>query len=334
VANRAFTTDAIGNIPHFQETEPMLPLLLAITPFPPELIEKLASTYEVIAWKDVADAPAFLASRGKDVRALITNGMVGVPAGMAGHLTGLGLIACNGVGYDAIDIAWARARGIAVSNTPDVLSTDVADLALALLLGAFRQLPAADRFVREGAWRKGAFPLARQLTGSRIGIVGLGRIGRMIAQRCAAFDTTVGYNGRTRQQGVPYEYFETPTALAAWADALIVVTPGGAETKHLISAQVLDALGANGVLVNVARGSVVDEAALVERLQSKRLAGAGLDVFANEPDVPEALLGLPHVALAMWGVSATVQTRRAMAGLVLDNLMAFAEGKALPTAVN
>lgn len=312
----------------------MLPVLLAITPFPADLLERLASNYEVIAWKEVADGPAFLASRGKDVRALITNGMVGVPAGMADHLTGLGLVACNGVGYDAIDIAWARSKGIAVSNTPDVLSTDVADLALALLLGVFRQLPAADRFVRDGAWLKGTFPLARQLAGSKIGIVGLGRIGRMIAQRCAAFDTIVGYNGRTRQPGVPYDYFSTPTALAEWADALIVVTPGGPDTRHLISAHVLDALGANGVLVNVARGSVVDEAALVERLQSKRLAGAGLDVFANEPGVPEALLSLPHVVLTPHIASATVQTRRAMAALVLDNLVAFAEGKALPTAVD
>lgn len=309
-------------------------LLLVITPFPPELLASLASHFEVVQWKSLPDGAAFLAARGAQVQALLTSGVVGIPPGMAEHLAGLKLIACNGVGYDAIDLGWARAHGVAVSNTPDVLSTDVADLALALLLGVFRQLPAADRFVREGAWLKGPMPLARRLAGSKVGIVGLGRIGRLIAHRCAAFDTTVGYNGRTRQEDAPYAYFASLLALAEWADALIVVTPGGAQTRHLVSAQVLDALGPTGVLINVARGSVVDQDALVERLRSGRLAGAGLDVFASEPDVPEALCALPHVVLTPHIASATVQTRRAMAGLVVANLVAFAEGAPLPSAVH
>ena len=310
------------------------PVLLVITPFPPELLEPLATRFDVVRWKDLPDPQAFLAARGKDVEALITSGVAGIPPGMAQHLSGLALIACNGVGYDAIDMQWARDRKVAVSNTPDVLSTDVADLALALLLGVFRQLPAADRFVREGAWIRGAMPLGRRLAGTRIGILGLGRIGRLIAQRCVAFDTTVAYSGRQRQDGVAHDYFASAEALAQWADVLIAATPGGAETRHLVSATVLDALGPTGVLINVARGSVVDEDALVASLQSGRIAGAGLDVFASEPQVPDALRALPNVVLTPHIASATVQTRRAMAELVIANLLAHSRGEPLPTAVN
>lgn len=309
------------------------PLLLVVIPFAPERLEGLDAHFEIVWWKALPDATGFLAERGAQVQVLLTSGAAGLPAGSRDHLTELRLIACNGVGYDAIDMAWARAEGIHVTNTPDVLSADVADLALALLLGVFRQIPAADRFVREGAWASGPLPLGRRLGGSRVGILGLGNIGQRIAHRCAAFDTEVAYTGRHRKPDTAYAYFDSPRALAGWADVLIAATPGGAATRHLVSAEVLDALGPRGVFVNIARGSVVDEPALVARLADGRLAGAGLDVFADEPRVPAALLGLPQVVLSPHIASATHETRQAMAEIVVTNIRAFAEGAGLPTPI-
>lgn len=309
------------------------PILLVVTPFAAELLEPLASIFEIVRWKELDNAREFLVQRGSEVCAVITNGMVGLPAGSAQHLERVQLIACNGVGFDAIDMDWAQRHGIAVANTPDVLSSDVADLALGLLLAVFRQIPLADRHVRSGAWAQGPLPLGRRLAGSRVGIVGLGRIGHLIAGRCAAFDTTVAYAGRSRQTDVPYRYFASLTDLAAWSDVLIVATPGGATTRHLVSAEVLDALGPSGVLINIARGSVVDEQALVERLSSGGIAAAGLDVFADEPNVSAPLLSLPQVVLSPHIASATIETRLAMAELVIANVKAFAQGRPLPTQV-
>ena len=309
------------------------PILLVVIPFALELLEPLRSTFEVVHWKELGNAQEFLLRRGLEVRAVITNGMVGLPKGSAQHLRNVQLIACNGVGYDAIDLDWAKRHGVVLANTPDVLSTDVADLALGLLLAVFRQIPLADRHVRTGSWAQGPLPLGRRLAGSRIGIVGLGRIGRLIASRCAAFDTTVAYAGRTRQVDVPYRYFGSVGDMASWSDVLIVATPGGASTRHLVSAEVLDALGPRGVLINIARGSVVDEHALVERLSSGALAAAGLDVFADEPNVPARLCALPQVVLSAHIASATVETRLAMSKLVIANVEAFAQGNPLPTPV-
>lgn len=309
------------------------PIALVVAPLADDLLQPLAAFYERVRWSTLADPQAWLRQQGARVQVLITNGVAGVPAGCAGHLPGLKLVACNGVGVDAIDLDWARQHGIAVSNTPEVLSADVADMALALLLAVFRQIPQADRFVRDGAWPRGPLPLGRRLGGSRIGILGLGQIGKKIASRCAAFDTEIAYSGRQAQAGVAHRFFPSALALAQWSDVLIAATPGGPATRHLVDAAVLDALGPRGVFINIARGSVVDEPALVERLASGALAGAGLDVFASEPQVPAALRALPQAVLSPHIASATVQTRQAMAELLVRNVLALAQGMPLPSRV-
>jgi hydroxypyruvate reductase len=310
-----------------------LPILLIITPFADEPLRPAAQHYEIVRWKELQDPAAFLRDRGADVRVVITSGAAGLPQGMAQHLPRLALVACNGVGYDAIDLAWAKQAGVVVTNTPGVLSADVADMAMALLLGVFRQLPAADRFVRQGNWSRGPMPLGRRLSGARVGIVGLGQIGRVIARRCAAFDMPVGYYGRREQADMPYTYFANLNDMAQWAEALVVATPGGADTRHLVDARVLESLGPDGILINIARGSVVDEDALIQALETGRLAGAGLDVFQNEPHVPDRLAALEQVVLTPHIASATVQTRRAMAELVVANVLAHAANGPLPSHV-
>ncbi|HLU03548.1 MAG TPA: 2-hydroxyacid dehydrogenase [Advenella sp.] len=311
------------------------PLLLVVTPFPQEALTPLLEHVEVVQWQSLSSPAAFCAQHGPDVRVLITNGMAGVPSLCREALSNLALIACNGVGYDAIDLGWADARGIRVTNTPDVLSADVADFAMALVLAAFRQVPAADRYVRENRWiRQGPFPLARRFWGSKVGIVGLGRIGHLIAKRVVAFDTQIGYTGRRRQEGVAYSYFPTVLALAAWADVLIVAIPGGADTRHLVSCAELKALGPQGVLVNIARGSVVHQSALIDCLESGQLGAAALDVFEEEPQVPESLVHSASTVLSPHIASATVQTRQAMAALVVDNILQHINGKCLISSVN
>jgi hydroxypyruvate reductase len=238
-----------------------------------------------------------------------------------------------GVGYDGVDIAAARERGIAVTHTPGVLSEDVADLALALMLAVARGLPSADQHVRTGKWPQGGLPLGRKVSGARLGIVGLGRIGQAIAQRAKAFGMHIAYTTRTEKPGTGFTYFPSAQALAAEVDFLVVITPGGADTRHLINADVLKALGPEGYLINVARGSVVDEDALVAALTAGTIAGAGLDVFANEPKVPEALWVLPNVVLTPHIASATVQTRQAMAELAFANMAAGVEGRPVLTLV-
>lgn len=317
----------------FMSTTAPPPCVLVLSPFADDALAPVRAQARVVRSAELADLPAFLRDQGADVRAVITNGMLGVPAGCREHLTSLRLVACNGVGYDAVDLDWARAHGIAVSNTPDVLSADVADLALGLMLAVFRQLVLADQHVRSRAWAQGPLPLGRRLAGSRVGIVGLGRIGRLIARRCEGFDMPVGYHGRHRQPDVAYDYFDDVAALARWADVLVLATPGGAATQGLVDAAVLEALGPTGVLINIARGSVVDESALCEALRVGAIAGAGLDVFQAEPRVPDALLALPQVVLSPHIASATVQTRQAMAELVVANVIASLRGEPLPTPV-
>jgi lactate dehydrogenase-like 2-hydroxyacid dehydrogenase len=237
-----------------------------------------------------------------------------------------------GVGYDGVDVAAAVARGVIVTHTPDVLNDDVADLAIGLMLSAARQLPAADRHVRSGAWAaQGPMPLARKMSGARLGLVGMGRIGQAIAVRALAFGMSVA--SRSARAGLGYRYFPTPKALAAEVDFLVLITPGGAATRKLIDAEVLQALGSKGILVNVARGSVVDEAALVDALERGVIAGAGLDVFEAEPQVPERLRALPHVVLTPHIGSATHQTRQAMADLAFGNLAAHFAGRPVLTPV-
>ena len=239
----------------------------------------------------------------------------------------LEIVSSFGVGYDHVEAGWAGQHGILVTNTPDVLNEEVADTALGLLLATVRHIPQADRHVRSGAWLQGAYPLTATLRGRTMGILGLGRIGKAIALRAEAFGLKVVYHGRNAQPGVPWLYYPTLAGMARACDILMVITPGGAGTKNIVNAEVLAALGPQGVLINVARGSVVDEAALIEALQNKTILTAGLDVFANEPNVPKALIEMDHIVLLPHVGSATHHTRNAMAQLVIDNLLAFAAGK-------
>jgi lactate dehydrogenase-like 2-hydroxyacid dehydrogenase len=266
--------------------------------------------------------PAAFARVAPLVRAVAAQGETKVSAELMAQLPALEIISVMGVGYDGVDVAAAKARGVVVTHTPNVLNDDVADLAIGLMLSASRQLPAADRFVRAGDWLRGPMPLARKMSGARLGLVGMGRIGQAIAHRAAAFGMPIAYTARSAKPELPYPYFPTAAALAAESDFLVVITPGGAGTRNLIDAQVLAALGSKGILVNVARGSVVDEAALIDALEQGVIAGAALDVFENEPQVPERLRALAHVVLVPHIGSATAQTRRAMADLAIANLEA------------
>ena len=246
----------------------------------------------------------------------------------------LEIISSFGVGYDNIDAKTAARLGIIVTNTPGVLDDEVADTALGLLLMTVRQLPQAERHLRAGLWAtKGAFPLSPSLRGRTIGIVGLGRIGKAIAKRVSAFGLEVVYHGRHAQADVAYRYYPTLLGMAKDADVLIVVAPGGPATRHIINAEVLQALGPEGVLINIARGSLVDEKALIEALRTGRILAAGLDVFDNEPHVPEALIALDNAVLLPHVGSASVKTRRAMAECVVQNVFAWADGKAPLTPV-
>ncbi|MBI1776164.1 MAG: 2-hydroxyacid dehydrogenase [Proteobacteria bacterium] len=270
-------------------------------------------------------------------RVIVTPGHDEVPAELLDAAPKLGLVACFGVGYDAIDVPMLTKRGIRVTNTPDVLTEEVADLALALLLAITRRVVKADRYVRSGDWEaKGNMDLTPSLTGGKtVGIVGLGRIGKAIAKRCAAFNLTVVYHGRQAQNDVPYRHYPDLVAMSREVDFLILSCPGGAATRHIVNAAVLAALGPKGILVNVSRGSVVDEAALAPALVSGRLGGAALDVFHKEPCRPFALSELTeNVVLSPHQASATHETRGAMGRVMIDNIKAFLAGKTLLTPVN
>ena len=305
------------------------PVLLQAIGLLPSLERRLAETYTVHKLPPAgAERDAFLKERGAEFDGLVTSAAAGASAALIGALPKLRVISSFGVGLDVIDLDAARKRGIPVGYTPDVLNDCVADQAFALLLAIARRTPEADRFVRDGKWEaRQVFPLGRQVSGARLGIVGLGRIGRTIARRASGFDMEVRYHSRRAVDGVAWQHEPRLLELARWCDFLVVITAGGAETRHLVDAEVLDALGTKGYIVNVARGTVIDEAALVKALQEKRIAGAGLDVFEAEPKVPHALFALDNVVLAPHIASATVQTREAMGQRVLDNLAAFYEGK-------
>jgi hydroxypyruvate reductase len=280
--------------------------------------------------------PAALAAAAPNIQAIAASGESKVSAALIAQLPALKLISVMGVGYDGVDVAAAKARGVMVTHTPDVLNDEVADTTLGLMLCAARQLPAADRFVRAGEWLKGPMPLQRKMSGARLGLVGMGRIAKAIAHRAQAFGMSIAYTARSAKPELPYTFHPTPAALAAESDFLVVITPGGAATRKLIDATVLKALGqgrGNGILVNVARGPVVDEAALIEALEAGTIAGAALDVFEHEPQVPQRLMDMPHVVLAPHIGSATRETRQAMADLALGNLRAHFGGQPLLTPV-
>ena len=297
--------------------------LLQNGPLLPALEARLAAEYQLHRLADAADRSAFLAAHGGEFSALATSAAVGADAALIDALPALKVISSFGVGVDKIDLAAAQRRGIAVGCTPDVLNDCVADLAFGLLLDVARGMSAADRFVRRQAWPAAKFPLGRRVSRARLGIVGLGRIGRTIARRAGGFDMELRYHSRRPVADAPWPHEPSLVGLARWADFLVVITAGGPATRHLVDAQVLDALGPDGYLVNVSRGSVIDEAALVQALVERRIAGAGLDVFDNEPHVPAALMALDNVVLLPHIASGTHQTRQAMADLVADNLGAF-----------
>lgn len=290
----------------------------------PALEADLAGRYEVHAlWRE-ADPQAFLAVHGGEFAGYIASARLGIDAAMLAALPNLRVASIVGVGLDAVDLGAARERGVAVGYTPQVLNDCVADTAMLLLLDVARRGSEADRFVRRGGWTQTtAFPLSTSVTGKRLGIVGLGRIGRAIAKRCAGFDMEIRYHNRRPVVDVPYGYEASLEELARWADFLVVAAAGGHESRNLVSAAVLNALGPRGFLVNIARGSVVDETALVAALAEGRLGGAGLDVYADEPNVPPALLTLDNTVLLPHMSSATHETRKAMADLALANLDAF-----------
>ena len=301
----------------------------------PALEQQLAADYDLHRLADQADPDEFLARRGGDFTGLVTSaGGTGAPSALIAALPALRVISSFGVGLDRIALAAARKRGIAVGYTPDVLNDCVADTAFALLLDVARRTAEADRFVRAGRWAAGqAFGLGRKVSGARLGIVGLGRIGQTIARRAGGFDMDVRYHSRRPVAAVPWAHEPVLTELARWADFLVIITAGGDETRHLIDDSVLDALGPRGFLINAARGSVIDEAALVRALVERRIAGAGLDVFEREPQVPAELLALDNVVLLPHIASGTEETRQAMAQRVLDNLAAFfTEGRLVSAA--
>ncbi|MEO8808162.1 MAG: 2-hydroxyacid dehydrogenase [Burkholderiaceae bacterium] len=308
------------------------PDLLSVAKLSPLFASQLDAAFAVHDRLHQTD-PAAFAAAAPTIRAIAASGESKVGAELIAQLPKLEIISVMGVGYDGIDVAAAKARGAVVTHTPNVLNDDVADLAIGLMLSAARQLPAADRYVRDGSWPNGPMPLARKMSGARLGLVGMGRIGQAIAHRAAAFGMSIAYTARNPRPGLPFKYLASATALAAESDFLVVITPGGAGTRKLINAEVLAALGKKGILVNVARGSVVDEAALIDALERGVIGGAGLDVFESEPNVPERLRALPHVVLAPHIGSATTQTRQAMADLAFGNLQAHFAGKPLLSPV-
>ncbi len=299
----------------------MKPKVLQYSRLMPVLERQLVEAFDLHRLADEADPKAFLAARGREFVGLATGGFA--DAALIDSLPSLKVISSFGVGVDRIDLQAAGRRGILVGNTPDVLNDCVADLALGLVIDVARGMSASQRYLRRGDWPKANYPLQRRVSGKRMGIVGLGRIGKAIAHRAAAFDMELRYHNRRPVPDTKMAYEASLLELARWSDFLVVIVPGGAATHHLINAAVLDALGPEGFLVNVARGSVVDEPALVRALQDKRIAGAGLDVFENEPHVPPELMQLDNVVLLPHVASATHETRTAMAQRVFDNLQEF-----------
>ncbi|WP_220806452.1 2-hydroxyacid dehydrogenase [Noviherbaspirillum aridicola] len=301
-------------------------------PLMPDLEARLAEGYDVLRLDGGSDARALARRHGENVSALVTSAPVGADAALIEALPRLELIASFGVGYDKIALDTARRRGVKVAYTPNVLNDCVADLAFGLVIDVARGISAADRYVRRGEWPNARFPVRTRVSGKNMGIVGLGRIGQAVARRAAGFDMNIAYNNR-RPADSPHRFEPSLAALANWADFLVVTVAGGEHTKGLISREILAALGPQGYLINVSRGTVVDESALVDALRAGAIAGAGLDVFDKEPHVPPALLGLDNVVLLPHIASGTTETRAAMSELVLANLASYFSSGELVTPV-
>lgn len=309
------------------------PKLLVIQALDLDFMQQLEQYFELIR-HDKSDAPGkLIAEHGDDIVVAITHSGIGFKSDWLVHLPNLKLIANNGVGLDAVDVQACAEHGVQVTNTPEVLDDDVADLAIGLLISAFRNIHGGHEFVKKGLWPKQRFPLTRSLKNKTLGIVGLGRIGLAIAQRAEAFGMKIAYHNRRRRDDVDYRYVRDLVELAKDSDALMLSCPGGPETTEIINREVLEALGPNGWVVNIARGSVIDEDALFYALNNNQIAGAALDVYWHEPNIDERYLTNPKVLLSPHHASATRETRYAMADLVFQNLLNFARGEPLITPV-
>ena len=305
-----------------------LPLLM-IGSLPPQAQEAAGQNFDIVNLpREAADKDRLLGDVGATIPAMAV-GLDQPETGLIERMPALKIISKFGVGYDAVDVQAAVKHGVIVTNTPDVLTEEVADTAIGLLIMTVRELPAAERWLRAGRWVKdGEYPLTvGSLRNRSVGIVGLGRIGKAIARRCEGLGLPISYYGRNKQADVSYPYYSDLCELASAVDTLILATPGGTATQNLVNADVLRALGEHGVLINIARGTVVDEPALIEALKSRTIQSAGLDVFWNEPHMSEAFLDLDNVVLLPHVGSASIQTREAMGQLVVDNLLAFRDGK-------
>ena len=301
-----------------------LPRVLQMGPLPlPALETDLAAQYNVTCLTDQADPAAFLAAEGAQFSGVVTAASIGLKSEVIAALPNLQVISSFGVGFDSLDIAAAQSRGITVGYTPGVLNDCVADMAVALMLDVSRGVAASDRFVRRGEWPKARYAPQTRVSGKRLGIVGMGRIGQAIAERASGFRMEVGYHNRRPVADCTLQHFSSVMDLAHWADYLVIAVAGGPGTRHMVNSEVLQALGVKGYLINIARGTVVDEAALIDALTHQRIAGAGLDVFEDESNVPAALMALDNVVLTPHIASGTHDTRRAMADLVLENLRSF-----------
>jgi lactate dehydrogenase-like 2-hydroxyacid dehydrogenase len=309
------------------------PEILMMGPYPAWDLEDLESNYKVHKLWEATDRAAFLTEVGGNVRAIATRGEIGASAELMKALPRLEIVSCYGVGTDAIDLTHAKATGIRVTNTPNVLTADVADIGVGLLLAVARQIPQADRYVRDGRWRNANMHLVTRVHGKKVGVVGMGRIGVEVAKRLAAFDCPIAYFDLNQRSDLPYTFVPNLTALAEQSEFLIVTLAGGASTHKIINADVLQALGRDGILINISRGSTVDEAALLDALERNVIKGAGLDVFWNEPNIDERFLTLENVVLQPHHASGTVETRQAMGKLVRDNLAAHFARQPLLTPV-
>jgi lactate dehydrogenase-like 2-hydroxyacid dehydrogenase len=307
--------------------------VLVPAPTMPLIMEGIAGAFTLHKLWEQPDPEAFIRDVGPSIRAIAGSAKKRMDGAWLARFPKLEFVSNFGVGYDGVDAAWCGGNGVIVSNTPDVLTDEVADLAIGLLLATIRQLPQADAYLRRGDWLKAPFPLTTTLRERTVGIVGLGRIGKAIAKRLEGFGVEIAYFGRSRQSGVPYRYHDTLVGMAKAVDVILSVAPGGGETHHMINADVLKALGPEGILVNVGRGTVVDEQALIAALADGTIRSAGLDVFEDEPRVPQALIDMPHVVLLPHVGSASHHTRRLMGQLVVDNLVSWFSGKGPLTPV-
>lgn len=307
--------------------------ILLIAPVLDALLDRLESGFTVYRLYEQTDAEGFLRTHGTQIGAVVTRGDVGVTRQVLAQLPAAGLIAIFGVGTDAVDLAYAKQRGIAVTITSGVLTNDVADMALALLLATARQLCQGDRFVREGRWLTTPPALATQVSGKRIGIFGMGNIGRAIARRASGFDMSVRYTDRTQDPALPYQWYEDVQALARQSDFFVIAASGGKANTGIIDAAVFKALPRHAIVINIARGNIVDQPALINALESGEIAGAGLDVYEQEPNVPPELIALNNVVLQPHVASATHETRQKMGDVVFANVDAFFKGQPLPNAI-